>query len=295
MTVKIIRGAEVSRPTPTPITSSVMDHATVVDKSDFGLRNAAGMWPSYNCLDLLVPTALCPEPLAEGETPAHKQFKSASWVPGFAFAVYGGVQCSAVGLDVADQKAEVARVFSLSEGRGVEQALLLNRFVALEEDDESTDPMAVSWDGPVDLTPTTGIPLHVALALLEGYAAAHYAGVPTIHMPRAAATVLEASGLVVWNGDKAYTKNGSKVAIGGGYDTDEALASGQWDLFATGEVYVERSEEVSVHAYTMPGDGSGTEDGQNGLSPNTSVALAERMFRVAIDCFVAKATGTVWT
>jgi hypothetical protein len=257
-----------------------MEHATVEDVAAFGLRNNEGLWPSYNCLDTLVPTPFCPDPAAQ------KTFSFADWVPAFEFAVHGGVQCKAVGLDVADMKSEIKRVFEANEGKGVEQALLLNRFVA----DAGNTPAL--WDAPVDLTPVSGISLVVALAMLEGYAAANYAGVPTIHMPRAAATVLSAQGLISWQGSKAFTKNGSKVAIGGGYDVSET--DGTWDLFATGEVYIERSDQVDVFDYVIPGDGSGTGEGQNGLTDNTVIALVERMYRVAVDCFVVKATGKVY-
>lgn len=280
MTTQIIRGSEVNRPTPAPLTSSVLDHATVVENAQFGLRNNEGLWPSYNCLDTLVPTAICPDPLAT----TVKTFGSAGWVPALEFAIYGGAQCSAVGLDVADQKSEVERVFRLNEGKGIEQVLLLNRFVATDSDAD------VQWDAPVDLTPVSDIDLKTALAILEGYAASVYAGVPTIHMGRAAASLLNER--IVWKGDKAYTRSGSKVAIGGGYDAT-GVPDSSWDLYATGEVYVERSEEISVQTYVIPGDGSGLGSGENGIPDNTVLALAERMFRVAVDCFVAKATGTV--
>jgi hypothetical protein len=259
----------------------VLDHATVVTKTDFGLRSNEGLWASYNCLDLLVPTALCPP---EEDPEVVKTFGSAAWVPGFQFAFQGGVECSALGLDKADQQAEVERVFALSEGKGVERALLLNRFVATP----LVDPPDVTWEAPVDLTPATAVPVEVALALLEGYAAANYAGVPTIHMPRAAASLLGER--IVWEGDKAYTLLGSKVAMGGGYDDADETVVGDWDLYATGEVYVERSESVGVQSYVLPGDGAN----DRGFDDNTVLSLAERMFRVGVDCFVAKATGTVW-
>ena len=83
--------------------------------------------------------------------------------------------------------------------------------------------------------------------------------------------------------------------MGGGYDEGEDLSTGTWDMYATGEVYIEQSEEINVQTYVVPGDGSGTGSDENGISDNTSLALAERMYRVAVDCFVAKATGTVWS
>jgi hypothetical protein len=111
-------------------------------------------------------------------------------------------------------------------------------------------------------------------------------------MPAAAASMLNER--IVWNGDLAFTRSGSKVAFGGGYDDPDMLASGQWDMYATGEVFVERSTSVNVNTNVIPGDGSGVGSDENGLADNTAVSLVERMFRVGVDCFVAKATATVW-
>lgn len=296
-TGRLIAGSEVTRPQPDPLTSSVLDHARaagnahVVPGRDFGKRNNAGLWPSYNCLDLWAPTAMCPDPLI-GETGERKQFDAAAWQPGFSFAVYGGVQCRALGLDRADQEAETRRVFEAAQGKGIEKALRDNRFVAFAPgSDEPVSPYYGQWDAPEDLTPASAIPLTVALALLEGDAAAKYSGLPTIHMPRAAATVLEVSGLIVWNGDLAFTKNGSRVAIGGGYDDPAMLATGLWDMYATGEVYIESNEVLKVNSYdVLPGMADSGSDGNN-LVENGVVTMAERMYRVAVDCYVAKVTG----
>lgn len=295
MTTTQISGGEILRPRTTPITSSILDHATVspVSDQDFGLRNDQGLWPSYNCVETLTPTPMCPDPTLS-ESGGFKTFSTAGWQPGFTFAVHGGVQCSAVGLDVEDQRKEIDRVFTANEGKGVEQALLGNRFVASESDQTTDLGLPVSWDDPVDVTPAAAINLPTALALLEGYAATVYAGLPTIHMPRAASTILETSGLIVWDGGKAFTKNGSKVAIGGGYDP-ESIGTGDWDgtfdLYATGEVYVERSDTLNFQSWTLQRSALGSDE--SGLSSNTVIALVERMFRVAVDCFVAKATGKV--
>jgi hypothetical protein len=50
---------------------------------------------------------------------------------------------------------------------------------------------------------------------------------------------------------------------------------------------------VLIQQFVLPGDGSGTGSGQNGLGPNTMLSLAERMFRVGIDCLVAKVSATL--
>lgn len=286
-TLRIAQNSEIARPKTTPLASSILDHATVVEISSFGLRNNAGLWPSYNCLDTLIPTPACPDPLLT-EAGGFKTFASAPWIPAFEFAVYGGVQCSAVGLDVADQKSEIERIFTASEGKGVEFALAANRFVTTDSD------APVQWDGAVDLG-VVAPPANsaaAALAMLEGYAAAHYSGTPTIHMPRAVASLLNER--IVWEGGKAYTRNGSKVAMGGGYDLGVDVTVGMWDMYVTGEVYVEKSTMVRVQSYVLPGDGSGTGSDENGLADNTVVALAERMYRVGVDCFVAKAGVKGW-
>lgn len=289
--VRLIQNPEVSRPEPEPLGSSALDHAraagNVAQIDSFGLRNNDGLWPSYNCLDTLVPTPTCVNPAAQ---PFFKTFDIAPWVPSFEFAVHAGVQCQAVGLDVDDQRSELERVFALNEGKGVERALLENRFVAYVPGSDEVGEG--EWDAPVDLTPGSAITVQIALALLEGYAAAHYAGKPTIHMPRAAAVLLGEK--IVWQGDLAFTRTGAKVAIGGGYDDPDVPMDGTWDLYATGEVYVEMSDKVSHQQYTL-GDNSGLESDGNGLSANTVITLVERQFRVGVDCFTAKATATVWT
>lgn len=291
MTTKIIKNTEITRPDTTPIKSSILDHATVETVTEFGLRNNSGLWPSYNCLDTLVPSPMCPDPLL-GESGGFKTFSGGGWVPGFDFAIHGGIQCSPVGLNVEDFRSELSRIFEANEGKGVEQALLLNRFVelALGSDDPPNSP---SWPEPVDLTPDCDITVAMALALLEGYARSIYAGVPTLHIPAAAGSLLNER--LVWEGDKAYTRLGSKVAMGGGYDNVDDLTSGVWDLYATGEVFVEKSTDITIHTDVLPGDGSGVGSDENGLADNTTVALVEKMFRVGVDCFVAKATATVWS
>jgi hypothetical protein len=290
MSVAVIRGTEVTRPETTPLKSSVLDHAMAaghVETTDkgFGWRNDEGLWPSYNCLDTLIPTVACPEPLL-GDTGGFKQFSMAGWQPSFTFVYYGAVQCLAVGLDKADQMSEIERVYEANEGKGIEQALLGVRFV---DSDSGAD---VSWAGATDITPGSNVSMATALALLEGYAATQYAGVPTIHMPRAAASLLNER--IVWVGDLAFTRMGSKVAIGGGYDDPDADGT-SFDLYATGEVFIEKGPGISVQQHVVPGDGSGVGSDENGLQDNTVVAIVERMYRAAVDCFAAKITATVPT
>lgn len=286
MSSKMIQGPEVTRPSTTPPNSSVLDHAlaagNVSVNRSIGLRNEHGMWVSYNCLGLPDIVDYC------DTSQDFRTYDVADWQPGFSFALIKGVQCSAVGLDEDDMKAEITRVFEETEGRALERALLDRRF---QSQASTPDPHDAGWAAPVDVTPSTPVPLHVALALLEGYAAANYVGTPTIHMPRAAASLLNER--IVYRDNLAYTRSGSRVAMGGGYDV--ALDSGQWTMYATGEVAFER-QDVQVHQMMVtPGDGSSAGSDGNQLEDNTVIADALRLYRATVDCMVAEVTGTVWS
>lgn len=289
--------SEVTRPTPDPVKSSVLDHATVNETpvratSGFGLRTEVGLWPSYNCLDTFTHTPYCPDPSGR------KEFQTVGWDDAFSFAVYAGVECRAIGLDTADQDAEVKRVFLHNEGKGVEAALLAERFVARSA--ASINPLTGApyaddgrglpeWDAPVDLTAGMDVSPAIAFAILEGYARTVYAGQPTLHLPAGAASLL-GQDKVVWKGDKAYSHLGSKIAFGGGYDPDYLTFNGSWDMYATGEVYVEKSTTITQSNYDLPGGYGSIEENQG---RNHYLTLVERMYRASVDCFVAKATGKV--
>lgn len=287
MTVQTVRETPITRPATTLFKSSVLDHATIKDvgeRESFGLRNEAGMWPSYNCSGPAIPVPFHCEP---SEDP--RKYGDMTWVPGFGFRLERGIACGLVGLNRTDMVSEYKRVFAAYEGRSVEKALRLYRFVEQTPGSEE-DPNGAQWTAPVDLTaPLPDVPLTVALALLEGYAAENYAGVPTIHMSRAAASFLDDR--IKWEGDLAYTRLGSKVAMGGGYDDD--LETGEWTMYATGEVFIER-KPVTVHdLVVVPGDGSQATPSA-GLEDNMALVTGDRLYRAAVDCFVASATGKVW-
>lgn len=256
-----------SAPAVTPLVSGILDHATIVE--GVAWQRPVGLGVSYNCLDTAVPTELCPQPT----TP--KEFSSPASIDGFEFAVYGGISCKPFGFDTDTGLREVERVFGLKESRGVERALMETGFVAGPPFDTGN-----LWEPAVDLTPVGGaVSPRVALAVLEGYAASIYSGQPTIHAPYTIGALLAGRKAVVSEAGKFYSRVGSKVAIGAGYEfpnsgpTGAEAAIGERWMYVTGEVLVARSETLSrvVHDTTT----------------NDIVALAERRYITAFDCFAA--------
>lgn len=253
----IIRGANITRPATTAPKSTLLDRAKVATVSGaFGLQNdAGGIWPSYNAGLHVVMHDFC--------EPDDKDFSAPVQATGFTFALQMGWQCKAVGLDTADLNAEAIRVFEAMESKGVETALY-ERLVNGDLMDEALG---------------TGLTFEQALAALEGSAAATYAGLPTILVSQFGATML--NDRIVWEGDKAYTRSGAKVAIARGFD--EEKPSGTTQMLATGEIYVEKAERFDVVTNVIPGDGSAAGSGDGGFTDNTVITMVERLYRVVID------------
>jgi hypothetical protein len=208
-------------------------------------------------------------------TVVSKTFSAMSWVDGLRFAVYGGVTCKAVGFDQADAEAQLRAAFLRQESNGVEQAVMKNIFTGAGDFDPATD--LTPSGGAVD--PATG------LALLEGYAAQQYAGVPTVHAPRSVGSLLWACQALDKVGSGYVSKQGSKVASGGGYypnvgPTGAAPSAGELWMYASGEVMVERGSLIAPPA-------------QLDRSNNEVYLLTERLYVASVDCFTAAVRVTV--
>lgn len=194
-----------------------------------------------------------------------KTFGGPGWPDGIRFAVYGGVDCKSVGNSLEHEHSELERAFLANESVGVEQAIMAQLF---------TNPAAT------DITPAGGaVDPAVGLAILEGYASTHYAGVPTIHAPRTIGGLLWRSQVMVRVGNAFYSTQGSKVASGGGYQnpnngpTGAAPAAGELWMYASGEVVVARGDLISQVA---------ADQGNNSV-----IALVERAYVAGVDCFTA--------
>ena len=264
----VVDAAIKDAPSITPLASTLLDHATVSEGIEY--LNERSLFQSYNCLDMAVPTALCPEPTEA------KDFQDPYTSEGIRFAVYGGVACKAFDFDEATGLAEINRVFTAKESIGVERAFMDTLFIDGPDDDPGAG-VALRWEQAEDLTPAGGAVLpEVGLAILEGHASSIYAGVPTLHIPRTIGSLLLTRNAGEMQAGKAYTQSGSKMALGAGYeypnhgpDGSDPAAGDLW-MYASGEIAVARSEVLAKSVLDR--------------SSNETIAIAERIYMGAIDC-----------
>lgn len=256
----------------TPLRGTLLDVASISEGDEWPLT--IGLVDSYNCLDMAVPTELCPTPTEP------KEFEGPNWLNGFRFAVYGGISCKPFGFDEQRAKDNIERVFRLKESVGVERALMQTRFGA---DGPDLDPGAgvnLAWEAATDITPTGGaVSPKVGFGLLEEYAASVYAGAPTLHLPRSVASLTVDTQWELVNG-KGVSKLGSNVAAGGGYalpntgpDGLDAPDNERW-IYVSGQVLIQRGDLILPPPVTD-------------YQTNDIYALAERTYIVAVDCFAA--------
>ena len=276
MSVTIIRGSDVTKPTTTPRGSGIIDHATVQERqgSDFYLRNNEGLWPSLSG-DGSKSQAWDVETCAGPSTGLElDDYAGVRWDAGFVHLVQSGASCSNVGTSLQDTENLLRENFDLQESSRIESAVLASRFIARAA---AGTVDRSSWDAPTNLNTTYGSTLNVdqALAILEEYSTGpaagdkRIAGGLTIHMAPSVASLL--GDALVWEGGKAYTRLGSKVVVGSGYSA--GLNTGGSRMYATGDTYIERSSEITVSALTLPADAAT-------LGSNTHYVSLQRAYRV---------------
>jgi hypothetical protein len=256
---------------------TLLDAATVTN--DFKWLDGGDLFLSWNGLQFAARAGIC--------TPTDKQLdQTSTWVDGFRFAAYGGITCKLTDMD--EQESGAMGAFLKGESIAVEKALMELRFAenAAAGTDEPEDDMTAlnipyAWAAPVDVTPTpaTAVSPGVGIGLLEEYAGSVYVGAPTIHVPRSIGSLLMRTDGLDYDGDVLRTTLGSKVAAGAGYaypnlgpDGTEPADDERW-LYATGEVFVGRSEAIARSAFNQ--------------ETNEMVTLVERGYIVAVDTFVA--------
>lgn len=254
-------------PTVTRRKGTLLDAVNTIG-NEIAWMDGVGLFESYNCMRFDGSAVVCG---ANSKDLDHQ----AGWVDGYLFAAYGGATCKAVGLDQGAMKAGLRDAFETGESGAVERALMAVLFAA----NDATATLPGQWAAAVDITPTGGAVKHsVGVAMLEEYAASVYTGVPTLHLPIAVASREAAVGALSGDGNKLFTKLGSKVVAGAGYaypnlsPAGVAAAEGERWVYASGEIMLARSAEV-IEKQVVD------------LENNDVLALIERVYLAAIDCF----------
>lgn len=254
----------IEAPQVAPAPGGLYAVARVLDNADPHIGASGATYLSENCG---VASGIEDPACITQEDRAEKTFDQIDVISGDPFAVYKGVQCNYLG----DDDTEWAR-------RGLE----LSEHIAVEQ-----GVMAGVLQGATDITPTPGTPVsvRVGIAMLEGYAAANYGPLPTLHMTRTAASLgLASESLHYIEGHTILTKQGAFVANGGGYEINLSPAGVEADpgetwMYVTGAVTVVRTPVVVNRV--IPGTGA------NGGHLNNQYALAERMVAVTVECIKA--------
>lgn len=261
-------------PVATRRKATLLDTATV----EPGIENLDGLalFESHNHLTFGAEANFC--------APNAKDLsQGGEWTDGVRFAAYGGLTCKPIGTDVSTLLDTARTAFEIGESTAVEAGLMKYRFVA----NPAGSGLPGEWPAPTDLTPAGGAVSHQrGIALLEGFAARNYTGLPTLHVPFTVASLMLVDSGVEMDGDIMRTSLGSKLVAGAGYDlpntspTGVAAPAGERWLYATGEVLVRQAREVILREAFNPVN-------------NDHVVLAERGYVVAVDGFVAAVRVTV--
>lgn len=275
MTITMIRPAPFTVPAPAPLRGTLLDAATITEA--YASQGTTALFSTLSCITVdHVATFPCPTP---DPAPDPKTFESLSWQDGITFAVQTGIICKTVGFDIEVNEAELERVVANKESVAVARALMTQRFA---------DGGTANWDEATDLTPAGGaVDPVVGLAMLEGHASVHYAGAPTLHVPRTIGSLLiNKYAAIEYNGDTLVTELGSKVAADGGYESPNLGPDGTEP--AAGELWLYASGEVSVAGgkQTLQGGLDLVED-QAGDDSNRYRILWERPYIAAVDCYTA--------
>lgn len=272
----------VEAPPVTPLPFGLLSAALVVDDLD-GHGRMGTQYEPVACGDVHETRAACEEAAFD------QSHTGVPVVEGDPFTLYSLFTCNLVGLGVDRLRSKAGESLQTGEGRGVEQALAARL------------PLAA---GAVDLTPSgaAGDALHVVdgLALLEGYAARYYGGVPTIHVPRAMGTVLGSYQAHERVNNRLETRQGSLVASGGGYyalagpptdvphpETIQDPTDGEAWLYVTGTVVIRRAPRAEATPLTRAHALDEEDEYDPQATTNDATVLASRAYVASWECVTA--------
>lgn len=194
------------------------------------------------------------------------------------FMALSTVACNAVGWTEAQYAAKARRTLESTE-----QSIAEATFWTGEDYLGATiDVLNLEKSAEAIFPPTGGVSrIEAVLATLEEYAyRTHQYGYRAyVHAPSRFAPYAAEAGLVIKDGNRWVTPNGSVWVFGGGYPGTGSGGGTGWPgggfLHITGQVTVWRAPEIQVYSAF---------DQVN----NTRLSIAERPYAVAYDCFNAR-------
>lgn len=195
------------------------------------------------------------------------------------FVALATIACNAVGWTQAEYEAKARRTLEATE-QGVAEATFWTG-----EDYLGADIGVLDLEKTAEaiFPPAAGIDeIATVLATLEDYAyRTHQYGYRAyIHAPSRFAPYAAEAMLMVKDGNRWATPNGSIWVFGGGYPGTGAGGASGWPgggfLHITGQTTLWRAPEIQVSSAFDP-------------ETNTRMAIAERAYAVAYDCFNARA------
>lgn len=245
----------VEAPTITRTSGGILDRAQVIDIVGGDLNELMGvMYESDSCW----PVRLVTLDVNSCVSTAAKTFDAFGFETGTPFHIYAGVDCSVL---AGNFEAKATTRLELGETRAVEKQLWENTF--------RTEA--------VNITPAGGaVSPKVALGLLEEFAGASYAGVPTLHVGKRGAVFLASENLLKLDAAEPVTVGGSIVVPGSGYTSligpggVVATATEVW-VYMTGHIVLRRGPITTIPAIDQ--------------YTNSSIVLAERTYVPTVDCF----------
>ena len=237
----VVQVPSLDAPPITPLRGTLFDAARIVDGLPIGLlaSGADDIYESWACMRTV---NYITDPCA----PTTKVFEAVPWASASYVVAYMGATCKGPGFAYDEGAGKLSELYQALESKLVANAMM-------------TQIMLVN---PTDITPAGGpVDPITALSILEGHAAVHYAGAPTIHMGRG--MIARLCQQLNTTGSTFYTCAGSKVAA----DGNDAR------MWVTGEVTIARGDLITVPAMNM--------------SNNDQTFLAERAYLVSNDCLDA--------
>lgn len=223
----------IDAPDVEPRSAQLLDTVQPIDGGVEWAEPAAeggGVYTSLNCLDFGTSYDICDEP-------SPTEFQDPVLVNITRFVSNLGVKCQSLGFgDIATQ---FEKVVALRESANVELNVMTLKFTGVRGGDPATD-----------ITPAGGAQaIENGIALLEGHAAANYAGLPIIHSPVTVASVVAGDPGFTADGKIMRTGLGTRFVAGAGYEarigpTGAVAAAGEWWVYATGEMRIRRGRRL---------------------------------------------------